>query len=329
MIERTIFEHFTHCADGHLNSGWMRGNVMRKKLCWIFVNLTTALCAVAQIPATTGNQVRAQVTQLTIEAGSVTVLHLCPGYVSSIRLPEDVSSIVVGDSRAFKAEHADGEPRLVFIKPLSAKPSQTNALITTKSGHEVPLQLISGGQADTGQVDFLLDYELPHSFLIPDGRPSFAISETFDSGSGDLQPSPKQDKGIAAALNAQARLSDPDWHGKALQVAVGQIAQHGSQIIVPFSVLNTSGSTVDLLPPQIQLSGPAKGRGSKIKAEPVPIESYLLPTRKLDPGKRIDGVVVVERPAFKESSEQLLLQIADAAQVDRPVSAPIPFTAQR
>ena len=50
-------------------------------------------------------------------------------------------------------------------------------------------------------------------------------------------------------------------------------------------------------------------------------------TQRLGPGERADGVLLFERPSFKESNEQLLLQVAQAEQVDRPVLVPISFTA--
>jgi hypothetical protein len=64
-----------------------------------------------------------------------------------------------------------------------------------------------------------------------------------------------------------------------------------------------------------------------IKAEPVGIKNYWITTRKLAPGARADGVVVFERPNFKESREMLLLSVAQSEQVDRPVLAPIAFVA--
>jgi hypothetical protein len=39
------------------------------------------------------------------------------------------------------------------------------------------------------------------------------------------------------------------------------------------------------------------------------------------------GTVLFERPALKESREQLLLQIAEAEEVDHPVLVPIAFVA--
>lgn len=97
---------------------------------------------------------------------------------------------------------------------------------------------------------------------------------------------------------------------------------------VPFAVLNASARTVELLPPQVQLAGNSKDKHRKaIKAEPVAIKDYSITTRRLAPGARADGVVVFERPSFKESSERLLLAVAQAEEVDRPVLAPMAFVA--
>jgi len=97
---------------------------------------------------------------------------------------------------------------------------------------------------------------------------------------------------------------------------------------VAFSVRNHSTKSVELLPPQLQLSAVLKGEhGNQIKAEPVPIKDYRISTRKLAPEGRADGVIVFDRPAFKEFKEKLLLQIAAADAVDRPVLALVPFVA--
>jgi len=45
-----------------------------------------------------------------------------------------------------------------------------------------------------------------------------------------------------------------------------------------------------------------------------------------EPGARADGVVLFDRPNFKESTEKLFLQIAQADEVDRPVLIRLPFT---
>ena len=97
---------------------------------------------------------------------------------------------------------------------------------------------------------------------------------------------------------------------------------------LPFAVLNSSTQTIEVLPPQIQLASTSKNKHRKaIKAEPVAIKDYWITMRRLAPGARADGVVVFERPSFKESSERLLLAVAQAEEVDHPVLAPIAFVA--
>jgi hypothetical protein len=97
---------------------------------------------------------------------------------------------------------------------------------------------------------------------------------------------------------------------------------------VEFSVLNASSKTIELLPPQIQLAGKSKEKHKKtVKADPVPIKDYTMTIRRLPPGARADGVVVFDRPSFKESREQMLLQVAQAEGVDQPVLVPVAFVA--
>jgi hypothetical protein len=87
-------------------------------------------------------------------------------------------------------------------------------------------------------------------------------------------------------------------------------------------------ATVGLLPPQIQLAGKSNEKHKKtVKADPGPIKDYTMTIRRLPPGGRADGVVVFDRPSFKESREQVLLQVAQAEGVDQPVLVPVAFVA--
>jgi len=98
--------------------------------------------------------------------------------------------------------------------------------------------------------------------------------------------------------------------------------------MAPFAVLNASGSPIEVLPPQVELSGTSRDKHRKaVKAEPVAIKDYWISTRQLAPGARADGIVLFERPSFKESRERLLLSIAQADAIDRPVLVPIAFVA--
>jgi hypothetical protein len=301
------------------------------KICWIFVYLITLTAAFAQADPPPPVLPEARIVHLTLDNQIVTVLHLRPGYVSSVRVPEDVSSVVLGNPVTFKAEHSDAEPRLVFMKPTASPAGETNALITTKTGHEISLHLVSTGSSNRGgAVDFVLEYDSPRGFFIESSLPTLVIAD-----SRRLAPDPASATPAGGAprtsnqdlLKQQAELH-PHWQGKRLRVAVGRVTANDQQMTVSFSVLNASPRTIELLPPQIQLAGTSKGkRGNPVKADQVAVNDYAITPRRLPPRARADAVVVFERPTFKESREQMLLQIAQAEEVDRPVLVPIPFVA--
>ena len=54
--------------------------------------------------------VRARVATVTINPAEVTVLHLRPEFESVIRMPEEITSVILGSPGDFKAEHNEGEP---------------------------------------------------------------------------------------------------------------------------------------------------------------------------------------------------------------------------
>jgi len=210
----------------------------------------------------------------------------------------------------------------VFFKTTSMKPVRTNALITTKAGREVSLSLISSGkQGPNEAVDYVVNFEGPRGFLLSTTHPSALIAESKTV----VDENSLVSKGPSGEL-PNLWLQNPHWKGKALRIAVGRPDAKAGQTAVPFAILNTSSETIEILPPQIELSSSSKGRKRKdIKAEPVPIAEYTVTTRILDSGARADGVVVFERPTFKESGERLLLVISQASQVDRPTVAEIAF----
>ena len=271
----------------------------------------------------------AQIVTLALNPRDVTVLHLRKGYVSSVRLPEEVTSVVLGDPGTFKAEHSEAEPQLVFFKPVSAKPAETNALITTRSGHEVSLSLVSEGRGG-GPVDYVLKYEPTRSLVVGSAYPSFLIAETRSVTQG-IDPKTSESAPVAtlaAQLLREQRLMNPHWQGKSLKITVGKSFQSQAGMTVAFSVSNSSSRAIELLPPQMQLASQLRKKGKAVKAEQVPINYYQFSTNNLEPGARADGVVIFDRPSFKESEERLLLKITNAEEVDRPVLAPVAFVAQ-
>jgi hypothetical protein len=299
------------------------------KICRKLFHLITPLALLA-VAAAQADPAPGRILNLYLDPQSVTTLQLRPGFVTSVRLPEAVSSVVLGDPGAFKAEHSEAEPQLVFFKPSTPSASRTNALITTRTGREVSLALISRGVAErSAPVDYVLKYELRRSFLVEASHPGFLIEETKSLDSATLPNLGAQQRNASGSeedVLKDEQNAVPHWEGRQLRVSVGRSSRSGDDMAVAFSVLNSSSKTVELLPPQIELTDTTKDHHHKaIKAEPVAIKSYRLTSRRLAPGERADGLVTFERPAFKASSERLMLQVAQVEQVDRPVLVALSF----
>jgi len=301
-------------------------------------------------------RVQPQVLVRAIGDGRVTVVYLAPRYVTAIRMDEAVNSVVVGDPALFLAEHSEQEPNLVFVKPITTKPAQSNLLIATAHRHQASLLLISRGEWDAEQqpaVDFVLRYKPAGRFLIEQSDlPTALVAETArigedqaapvvpaktgasdaamepDTRPGDVKPTTlddlleRQRKARLPELhNRKPGISDP---GKELvKAGVSEVIDQGREVVVLFSAVNPQKHSIELMPPQIQLGGKLKSRW--VTAEQYPISDYRLSRRRIGPGERADGVVVFNRPPYKQSNEMLFLQVAESGAVDRPALAPIGF----
>ncbi|MHB8500915.1 MAG: hypothetical protein ACYDHE_08225 [Candidatus Acidiferrales bacterium] len=316
------------------------------------------------------------VTEMDLE-GKVTVVEVAARYVTAIRLPEAVNSVVVGDPSAFQVEHSEREPRLVFVKALSTKPSETNVLISTAGGHEVSLLLSSQGENNSpnrARVDFLLKYETSRGFFVAPSALPFALvgatipltearkiegreikkvsspgdgaSLVFPAAGGSLPPrsAPStegiQSSGLNQFLEQQERAPLPVLYGQRVgaetesgdrvRAGVSRVIDGGQQVVVLFSVINPTKHAILLMPPQLQLGGRTTSRKlirpeKWSTAEQLQVLDFRLNRRRLGPSERADGVVVFERPPYKQSNEMLLLQVAESGAVDRPALAPIGF----
>jgi hypothetical protein len=126
------------------------------------------------------------------------------------------------------------------------------------------------------------------------------------------------------------RIEGENVKGDRLRAGVSEVLDGGDQVTVLFSVVNTSKHAILLMTPQVQLGGKSR-TGKLVKhdrwstAEQLPVEDFRLSSRRIGKGDRADGVVVFRRPPYKQSSEQLFLQIAESGAVDRPALAPIGF----
>ena len=338
--------------------------------------LTLALCAccigVAQVP-----EITPQVVGRAVQEGQVTAVYLAPRFATAIRMPDAINSVVLGDPDAFSAEHSDREPRIVIVKPITVKATQTNLLVTTAQGYQANLLLISRGEPESGtkpDVDFMMRYRPVGKVIIDPTYPSVLVARTtlleHDTGPTEAKspvsnslPSvlpasatnatvvrappkpndpPATDSGssLDALLERQRRAPLPALYGEKpgivssgseiLKAGVSEVIDHGKDVVVLFSAVNLQEHPIELMAPQVQLGGKIK-KGKLVHhtvwstSEQLPVEDFRMSARRIGPGERADGVLIFQRPTFKQSTETLLLQMADSGAVDRPALAPIGF----
>src|SRR2546422_9128094 len=267
--------------------------------------------------------------------GQPASIRLAPHVTTTIRLPEAVNSVVLGDSNRFQAEYSPKEPLLVFARPTAPDIAETNLVISTVFGRQFILILRSLGVSTdkSAGVDLLVTCQAAGLRFIEEGL----VSETLNLRSAAHPGSPgtaSQSEGgnrwaVDEILKRQRNQRMDKLYGDRIHVGIGQVSEDGPRLIVSFSVFSPKSEPAELVPPQLQLSGQTKaGMFRRIRwttVQQLPIQRYQLTRRKLNPGERVDGVVIFERPPIKQSTEKLLLQIADSAAVDRPTLAPIRF----
>lgn len=315
-------------------------------------------------------QVDPQILTRTAADGRVTVLEIAAHFVTAVRLPEAVNSVVVGDPALFQVEYSEHEPELVFIKALTRGPAETNLLVSTTRGRQISLLLVSEGSAPgRAKVDFLVRYKPSGGFLVeretvpaplvgesaslskiplaqsnfravvPGFAPALLGSASASSTAGEA-PGENKLESLDQLLDRQKqsplpelfgeRMEGENTKGDRLRAGISEVIDGGQQVVVLFSVVNTSKHAILLMPPQIQLGGKNKS-GRLVKhdrwstAEQLPVMDFRLSRRRIAPKERADGVVVFERPPYKQSNETLFLQMAESGAVDRPALAPIGF----
>jgi len=110
----------------------------------------------------------------------ITTIELMAHFVTTIRVPEPVNSVVVGDPGLFQVEHSEHEPDLVFVKALTTEDAESNLLISTARGRHISFLLVSHRRgADPARVDFLVRYHTASGFLIePEAVPFALVAQT-------------------------------------------------------------------------------------------------------------------------------------------------------
>jgi hypothetical protein len=228
----------------------------------------------------------------------------------------------------------------VYVKPIKREASQSNLLISTRSGQHVSLELINDGtEGGSTPVDFLLDYKPAGIFLVRDTAPTSAAdgnkeaADAHPAGPRASAPAEAPPSALELEYEQQQRVNTPDWskwENKQFETSLGDMRQWENQVAVSFSVLNTAGHAIEIVPPQIQIAGVTKQKkktkGKNIIADQLEIRDFRLSATRLEAGGRADGVVLFDRPNYKQSTEKLYLQLAQADKIDRPVLIHLPFT---
>lgn len=297
-------------------------------------------------------QVKPVVSQRNL-GDQVIVVRLAPRYATAIRMPEAVSSVVVGDPEKFLAEHTEKEPTLVLVKPVVEQLAESNLLITTVKGRQVSFVLRSeavGGKA----VDFVMLYKPVGSFLVDEvsvgaaevpgteslrgfaiGAEAPVIGPTSHEteGASEAKDRNKERDPLDQLLERQKQAEPPTLYGMnppvgqskgdRIRAGVSEVVDEGRTVVVLFSAVNPQKHAIEVVPPQIQLAG--KTRKDWGSSEQIAVTDYRLSRRRLGPGERADGVVMFMRPGFKQSNESVFLQVAESGAVDKPALAPIGF----
>ena len=340
---------------------------MRNVLSFGWLSLLVLTTAAGAQQATVDPQVRTKPTA----DNKITAVELAAHFVTTIRVPEPVNSVVVGDPALFQVEHSEHEPELVFVKALTTDNAESNLLISTTRGRQISFLLVSRDRGtNPAKVDFLLRYQPSGGFLVePEAVPFAMVAQTASVAkaqaptAGPVASSAETSAALLpVSLNATAsaetasgqptqdsldsllerqkqapmpvlygeRVEGDEVKGDRLRAGISEVLDGGQQVIVLFSVVNTSKHAILLMPPQIQLGGQDKS-GKLIKhehwstAEQLAVIDFRLSRRRIGPGERADGVVLFERPPYKRSMETLFLQMAESGAVDKPALAPIGF----
>ena len=146
------------------------------------------------------------------------------------------------------------------------------------------MRLLSDGDGGNTSVDFVVNYRPPQSFLIGS---SDAVAHNVETARDEK---PTTVPLIDQALKTQAEIATPDWAGglakneknpdgkaigKPLVAALGDVREKGDEMLVAYSVMNTTDHWVEVLPPRVELNNPNlssdKKKKREILAEQVPI----------------------------------------------------------
>src|SRR5437867_5072603 len=163
--------------------------------------------------------------------GQPASIRLAPHVTTTIRLPEAVNSVVLGDSDLFQAEYSPKEPLLVFARPTASDIAESNLVISTVFGRQFILILRSRGVSTdpSAGVDLLVTCQAAGVRFIEETSPSGLISETLNLSStthpgspGTASESGESRLAVDEILKCQRNQKTEKLYGDRIRVGIGQ-----------------------------------------------------------------------------------------------------------
>jgi hypothetical protein len=337
-------------------------------LCWLLAAAIAASAQVVNVNPQVRTQATAdgKVTAVEIAAHFVTAIRL-PEAVNSVavgdpalfqvehseREPELVLVKAITEKSAetnllISTAHGRQISLLLISRGSSVAPAKVDFLLQYKPSGSflvepevVPFPLV-GQTASLATAQSVTSAATSSGDRQPSLLPASLASSTPNGPDSPAEPtaSQAQPRSLDELLSRQERSPLPVLYGERvegenvkgdrLRAGISEVIDGGRQVVVLFSVVNTSKHAILLMTPQVQLGGKTR-RGKIVKhdrwstAEQLTILDFRLSRRRVGSGERADGVVVFERPPYKQSNETLFLQMAESGAVDRPALAPIGF----
>src|SRR5262245_47609795 len=152
---------------------------MRKVFCISLLAVLAGSLAAQTKSARNGNASK------TVFEGQPASVRLAPRLTTTIRLPEPVNSVTLGDSNLFQAEYSPNEPLLVFVRTTATVFALTNLVVSTVRGRQFVL-LLKGVGASAGNetgADLLVNCQVAQVRFIDETFPSALISGTVNLNS--------------------------------------------------------------------------------------------------------------------------------------------------
>ena len=128
----------------------------------------------------------------------------------------------------------------------------------------------------------------------PPAMPSAPRKESDNGASGGGSSSGADRFPVSTrSSSSNRRVNAPKWtkwEDKQIETSIGDMRQWSNETVISYSILNSSNQPVEIVPPQIQITGrqatkkKKKKEGKGIISDQLEIRDYRLSTTRLEPG---------------------------------------------